>query len=250
MGGGNPLTRSKVIAPGGLSPRGRGKPYGRSRTRRGRRSIPAWAGETHKVALKCMYSEVYPRVGGGNIGRYDYGEAAPGLSPRGRGKPRDAIKSKRTRWSIPAWAGETCRRYGAISHSTVYPRVGGGNVLYKRLRWGQEGLSPRGRGKRSCTSRIRHKTRSIPAWAGETRRQPHQNHRRGVYPRVGGGNGSILFSYLHASGLSPRGRGKPPPRYTTRKTRGSIPAWAGETDSALRPLVPDQVYPRVGGGNA
>ena len=53
----------------GLSPRGRGKPPKGDYNGQDVRSIPAWAGETHNNALKCMYSEVYPRVGGGNGNR-------------------------------------------------------------------------------------------------------------------------------------------------------------------------------------
>ena len=70
----------------GLSPRGRGKlsaavsglPFGRS--------IPAWAGETTKYRRVRYKREVYPRVGGGNLGGVLGCGCGAGLSPRGRGK--------------------------------------------------------------------------------------------------------------------------------------------------------------------
>ena len=51
--------------------------------------------------------EVYPRVGGGNLGNASKLPISKGLSPRGRGKlAMSAIVGGVPR-SIPAWAGET-----------------------------------------------------------------------------------------------------------------------------------------------
>ena len=51
-------------------------------------------------------------------------------------------------------------------------------------------------------------------------------------------------------GLSPRGRGKPPPHPRVGRRPGSIPAWAGETSAVSLSAGCSAVYPRVGGGNA
>ena len=68
VGGGNAryslITRCDV----GLSPRGRGKPVKPNRAGNIARSIPAWAGETVEDKIDADVWEVYPRVGGGNLG--------------------------------------------------------------------------------------------------------------------------------------------------------------------------------------
>ena len=71
---------------------------------------------------------VYPRVGGGNKAAASNTWAICGLSPRGRGKPVIDYACYAGGGSIPAWAGETSAGDLASSSSTVYPRVGGGNV--------------------------------------------------------------------------------------------------------------------------
>ena len=50
-------------------------------------------------------------------------------------------------------------------------------------------------------------------------------------------------------GLSPRGRGKHSRPQRRLSRRGSIPAWAGETDEPVPCWRRGEVYPRVGGGN-
>ena len=131
----------------------------------------------------------------------------------------------------------------------VYPRVGGGNGTEIRARRRCEGLSPRGRGKRSIAVETTRVLRSIPAWAGETRPMRRRPMRRRVYPRVGGGNMGANAKVCRMRGLSPRGRGKPPRIVTAGSARRSIPAWAGETAHPESGCSMKEVYPRVGGGN-
>ena len=90
-------------------------------------SIPAWAGETQGRILNAGYAEVYPRVGGGNVGNPFLPVVLAGLSPRGRGKRRGVSSMLATLRSIPAWAGETVLLILLTPTPTVYPRVGGGN---------------------------------------------------------------------------------------------------------------------------
>ena len=73
---------------------------------------------------------VYPRVGGGNWSAVKAGVAFAGLSPRGRGKRVAALTAGIVYRSIPAWAGETCRREKRRVRDEVYPRVGGGNCRF------------------------------------------------------------------------------------------------------------------------
>ena len=131
-------------------------------------SIPAWAGETSPATRCPPIPGVYPRVGGGNSS----------------GSPM-----------LP-------------SMSRVYPRVGGGNPVADPAHYSQSNLSPRGRGKPTPITTWPKSCRSIPAWAGETRKNNYPPHLFGVYPRVGGGNVSLEQVLDSIDGLSPRGRGK------------------------------------------
>ena len=137
-----------------------------------------------------------------------------GLSPRGRGKPV---------FCAPI-----------IYIVAVYPRVGGGNTSGTSPNGQNQGLSPRGRGKQRQNSRGRCIAGSIPAWAGETGEFVVRIFAYAVYPRVGGGNGSVATETYRYPGLSPRGRGKRPDFVRALPRPGSIPAWAGETASGNR----------------
>ena len=149
VGGGNRLEQRRKRLPRGLSPRGRGKHVHDGGERAAVGSIPAWAGETQGLRQRVHRDGVYPRVGGGNLrGRENY-LYITGLSPRGRGKLARAVSPTFSDRSIPAWAGETPRSRRKPSVWAVYPRVGGGNDYRSVIGRVGDGLSPRGRGKRS-----------------------------------------------------------------------------------------------------
>ncbi len=155
--------------------------------------------------------------------------ALTGRSPRGRGRPKNAIRPDVVHGSIPAWAGETPRDHGPGSRPGVDPRVGGGDHVTITFAPYATGRSPRGRGRRSKLVNGAALDRSIPAWAGETAPQTTQVPVRGVDPRVGGGDPWTRSSPWPDRGRSPRGRGRP----RRRPHSGSRPA----------------VDPRVGGGD-
>ena len=269
MGGGNSSSFKLELAANGLSPRGRGKQWLPSRRPSGQRSIPAWAGETMTLAETRTYIKVYPRVGGGNLPRNTGLLETFGLSPRGRGKRPAGSRERGIRRSIPAWAGETSCLAPCGGPTPVYPRVGGGNLREFEQVDGEDGLSPRGRGKRGNSHSTTAYHRSIPAWAGETTSPSSRFCPRTVYPRVGGGNATLVQAVPVVWGLSPRGRGKRVSLFSQFTQHGSIPAWAGEThrpawrrpggwvypawagETPAPPLPPQRgpVYPRVGGGN-
>ena len=71
-----------------------------------------------------------------------------------------------------------------------------------------------------------------------------------VYPRVGGGTGSLIFLHSDQDGLSPRGWGNLVACFPLAMYIGSIPAWAGEPIRRERIGSLHWVYPRVGGGTA
>ncbi len=188
VGGGNIRRCSACSVSAGLSPRGRGK-RGRCLCARGAGwSIPAWAGETQRLDLSAAPLQVYPRVGGGNVGVCPLQRRALGLSPRGRGKPLAAAHGAGSKRSIPAWAGETSTTSVSKISVKVYPRVGGGNHTERTTDMLFHGLSPRGRGKHVQIYERDAVERSIPAWAGETWDKGAAGLTSAVYPRVGGGN--------------------------------------------------------------
>ena len=229
MGGGNKKRNGQPATSSGLSPRGRGKQEAQRPAGHIVGSIPAWAGETQQPPHPVQRDEVYPRVGGGNR----------------RPLPLTAVGAG----SIPAWAGETTPEGIPGHRQAVYPRVGGGNseAYFRAHILG--GLSPRGRGKLPRLDHHRQGQGSIPAWAGETPSSPATRCWGTVYPRVGGGNPNRELDADVAEGLSPRGRGKRAAGAPAYELAGSIPAWAGETDTPCWRSSRSGVYPRVGGGN-
>ena len=90
----------------GLSPRVRGKQYGRRRDGRGRGSIPACAGEAKIASSRRWWTAVYPRVCGGSLDELYQQTRPAGLSPRVRGKLGAIADSAGFQRSIPACAGE------------------------------------------------------------------------------------------------------------------------------------------------
>ena len=188
-------------------------------------------------------------MGGGNGKVRMYAHHQGGLSPRGRGKLPARTHGAIVARSIPAWAGETRLRAATLRNGKVYPRVGGGNILSVSSLAGEDGLSPRGRGKHRYAARGCRYRRSIPAWAGETRRGMTPACTTAVYPRVGGGNPRLALLYRVLPGLSPRGRGKPLAHPARSPNHRSIPAWVGETLRRDITAAYTAVYPRVGGGN-
>ena len=73
VGGGNRCARWIRDALNGLSPRGRGKPRKDWDMVSSVGSIPAWAGETLYHPGRPQQPQVYPRVGGGNLGKLPSG---------------------------------------------------------------------------------------------------------------------------------------------------------------------------------
>ena len=90
----------------GLSPRGRGNPYLPVLYLLRSGSIPAWAGQPVSTTASGTFDTVYPRVGGATIIRLIRPQCGHGLSPRGRGNPRQAYLRYFKQRSIPAWAGQ------------------------------------------------------------------------------------------------------------------------------------------------
>ena len=186
--GGNTTSSGWKSGRVGLSPRVRGKPPRVGGGPGAPGSIPACAGETLSQFAKFPKIRVYPRVCGGN--RWTPRPMFPswGLSPRVRGKPAAARPTRNFFGSIPACAGETRTAMNRQRHTTVYPRVCGGNPRAGSAGLGGRGLSPRVRGKQAMATPDSGGRRSIPACAGETISGIISPRLLQVYPRVCGGN--------------------------------------------------------------
>ena len=213
---------------GGLSPRVRGNPAASSSKAARGGSIPACAGEPARCGARKADARVYPRVCGGTR-RIAARSAKPrGLSPRVRGNPRRQRERIVAVGSIPACAGEPFRRRRGSCWPGVYPRVCGGTSTTGGLRSVMRGLSPRVRGNPFVRVIGSDTGRSIPACAGEPKRQAAGSVISRVYPRVCGGTQRRLRLLPDCLGLSPRVRGnhQSPRRHVHRE--GSIPACAGE----------------------
>ena len=255
----------------GLSPRVRGNPPRRILPARGRRSIPACAGEPSPPSAFRARQRVYPRVCGGTRMAPGPDVGDEGLSPRVRGNPSSATTRAGRVGSIPACAGEP-RDRGAAPVSGLSPRVRGNQhprlalrvargLSPPRVRGNQHpppavrrgvaveigGLSPR-RGNPPRRHRMPGRRGSIPACAGELSAIRERHDPQRVYPRVCGGTLDAGLDPKVVEGLSPRVRGNRPGRQARRVPAGSIPACAGEPRPYRAGQGPPRVYPRVCGG--
>ena len=167
-GGARPLTET-VTPVVGPSPRVRGSRAADSRSRCGRGSIPACAGEPRQPRPGSGARWVHPRVCGGAPGSRSLRTPRPGPSPRVRGSRRDRDPGVDRRGSIPACAGEPAR---------TKPRTVAGDDM---------GPSPRVRGSPHRRAAGRGAGGSIPACAGEPAPTCRWTWRRWVHPRVCGG---------------------------------------------------------------
>ncbi len=157
---------------------------------------------------------------------------------------------------------------GSPGHAVVYPRICGGTtgeakagdargVFPRRCggtrgrRYGEvlrEGLSPQVRGNPPLRSADGRAEGSIPAGAGEPKRQNVLRNLSRVYPRRCGGTPAKQSAGGGDEGLSPQVRGNLG-RYVRMVLRfGSIPAGAGEPACSLQGLDRHRVYPRRCGG--
>ena len=186
---------------------------------------------------------------GGSPGYPCPAQAAPGLSPRVRGKRFDGLERPCPARSIPACAGEAPPQpAGRLAH-LVYPRVCGGSAAPAGLHQCGGGLSPRVRGKQAVGVQGNPRLRSIPACAGEAGSAIAISLSVRVYPRVCGGSWRRRRPSFACRGLSPRVRGKQRVLLRAMRRQRSIPACAGEARRPAFSAATKRVYPRVCGGS-
>ena len=249
VGGENVSERRPASARMGSSPRGRGKRHVRPHVFVVERLIPAWAGKTSSPSHVRPGRPAHPRVGGENPNSTGTACGASGSSPRGRGKPLDAVSLARPARLIPAWAGKTVSRPTIRYPDSAHPRVGGENIKSMFSSVQSTGSSPRGRGKPTVAPVHHASGRLIPAWAGKTAPTCAAAWPVPAHPRVGGENTPLTSHPGNSHGSSPRGRGKPSCCWLVSGFRGLIPAWAGKTVTAWAFCPIAWAHPRVGGEN-
>ena len=232
----------------GLSPRVRGNHCVKHNSIGNCGSIPACAGEPRLPCLLAIAITVYPRVCGGTSASLLPATQPRGLSPRVRGNrpwPGSMFSTKR---SIPACAGEPASLSAHRGRDMVYPRVCGGTALLAGGARSTVGLSPRVRGNPEDGNQLFHRSRSIPACAGEPHGRLPARYASTVYPRVCGGTAFRGTARCFGCGLSPRVRGNRSYFLENGRRVRSIPACAGEPSSCDMEPRADTVYPRVCGG--
>ena len=237
-------------APGGSSPRVRGKPDRRPGVRRTAGLIPACAGKTGRRASLCMGSPAHPRVCGENVRRALGKRGQWGSSPRVRGKLGVLGGEAEERGLIPACAGKTPPGAGPPGWRAAHPRVCGENPLPGGHMARQAGSSPRVRGKLRQDFFEEGRRRLIPACAGKTTSPTPCGSTGRAHPRVCGEN--LLASALAAwwLGSSPRVRGKRQELEAVDEQPRLIPACAGKTDPARVDVHCARAHPRVCGENS
>ena len=172
-----------------------------------------------------------------------------GSSPRVRGKLGRSVPGTVLVGLIPACAGKTRRTVRALGCRRAHPRVCGENVGTVEAGVGQEGSSPRVRGKRSWSSRSRCPRGLIPACAGKTTSSVLIGPGPPAHPRVCGENVGAKVRTWPRPGSSPRVRGKPGVHAGPGRVHGLIPACAGKTISQSARTRNVSAHPRVCGEN-
>ncbi len=153
----------------GPSPRARGKLHSTAGWCLPTRSIPACAGEAHRIFHSSVVGKVHPRVRGGSARADTRSGLTEGPSPRARGKRMHRGEAIRGPGSIPACAGEATPKSAKNDGRQVHPRVRGGSAARVALVTAQGGPSPRARGKLIHVWGGGVNQGSIPACAGEAR---------------------------------------------------------------------------------
>ena len=206
--GGTHTPRLCRAAISGLSPRVRGNPHAEALQGRDLGSIPARAGEPHRLAARDCAERVYPRACGGTARLRSEAALMIGLSPRVRGNRRPSGSPGTRAGSIPARAGEPHRVGQQVAHFGVYPRACGGTTTWHQ-KARMSGSIPARAGEprppapsarsprvypRACGGTRNCNRGSIPARAGEPWRASSGTSPSTVYPRACGGTMSLTNS--------------------------------------------------------
>lgn len=154
------------------------------------------------------------------------------------------------RGPISAYAEETRCAHSRTGPETAYLRTRGGNQSSQSANYGQAGLSPPTRRKRTLTHDRADGHRPISAYAEETRKPRKAARHRRVHLRARGGNAYKPSALRLMTGLSPPTRRKLETQIQQAADGGSISAHAEETSCTCSESARRGVYLRARGGNS
>ena len=228
----------------GSSPRARGTHVEPRDGKVFARFIPAGAGNTHFGFRHHTTSPVHPRGRGEHGGSWAASLCSSGSSPRARGT--QARKRRRPHFLrfIPAGAGNTTAIQFPRASRAVHPRGRGEHNRDVAVKLAENGSSPRARGTHDPAGHVELDCRFIPAGAGNTR--PFWTPRSSfpVHPRGRGEHATSICALNSSVGSSPRARGTQALFGAGMLQGRFIPAGAGNTPSAPRPIRVRSVHPR------
>ncbi|BAO85523.1 putative membrane protein [Caballeronia cordobensis] len=153
------------------------------------------------------------------------------------------------RGPISAYAEETRCAHSRTGPETAYLRTRGGNQSSQSANYGQAGLSPPTRRKRTLTHDRADGHRPISAYAEETRSECRRSRSAWAYLRVRGGNSQAAQGSATQAGPSPRTRRKRVQAIRIAFDDGPISAHAEETRDTNSAGGGWWVYLRARGGN-
>ena len=172
------------------------------------RIIPAHAGQTRQTLhIECGLED-HPRACGANSRSKNLNPRRLGSSPRMRGKPLRFLVFDPCGRIIPAHAGQTRARSRRPYPPTDHPRACGANTWALTGSIKEDGSSPRMRSKLFHNCSVLCFVRIIPAHAGQTMVAGRHSTPSTDHPRACGANSVRLSKRRHATGSSPRMRGK------------------------------------------
>ena len=148
---------------------------------------------------------------------------------------------------IPAHAGNSSGRAYASGCGPVHPRARGEQALAPFASSARRGSSPRTRGTAAASGLLRHRTRFIPAHAGNSGTQRRSCPRKPVHPRARGEQFEKFLKDRLDCGSSPRTRGTGPLPAGACESRRFIPAHAGNRCGRGAVTAHPPVHPRARG---
>ena len=245
--GEHPLLSFGTCTTAGSSPLARGTHGRRAARGRGRRFIPARAGNTRSARGHTYTCPVHPRSRGEHCLRTEIQPSPTGSSPLARGTPADTEQARQARRFIPARAGNTQPAATARPHPPVHPRSRGEHTVNLAVPETVSGSSPLARGTPSNRCGPSDVLRFIPARAGNTRPRPASPAAPPVHPRSRGEHFRRYFRHHPPDGSSPLARGTLHLPVPVAAIQRFIPARAGNTLPRSREARSLPVHPRSRG---
>ena len=241
-----PASRIRVLV-AGSSPHARGTLLPWAGWGKGRRFIPACAGNATAGVAAAGRTSVHPRMRGERIVRTEFMICGRGSSPHARGtRCRGRHRCLHGRF-IPACAGNAGHHSASGSAAAVHPRMRGERSVLQEAPPAGDGSSPHARGTHRCPADGGQGFRFIPACAGNARAWPAFITRRPVHPRMRGERVGRACPPYRRYGSSPHARGTLSILSAHRRNGRFIPACAGNAIDVEACQMELEVHPRMRG---